>query len=82
MSCGWRSGEKDNPMTERHFIVTERDHAWMYSHRGDAAGPFKTREQAIEAAIAEATAMGDPAAQVIVQDHDMQQETVWRYPEG
>ena len=68
-------------MTERHFIVTERDHAWMYSHRGAPAGLFKTREEAIEAAIAEAAALGDPAAQVIVQNRDMQQETVWRYPE-
>jgi hypothetical protein len=47
MSCRWRSDEMDSPMTERHFILTERD------------------------AIAEATAMGDPAAQVIVQHHDM-----------
>lgn len=68
-------------MTERHFTVTERDHAWMYSHRGDPAGPLKTREEAIEAAIAAAATFGDPAAQVIVQNRDMQQETVWRYPE-
>jgi hypothetical protein len=73
---------EEEKVTESHFIVTERDHAWMYSHRGDPAEPFKTRSEAIEAAIAEATAIGDPAAHVIVQNRDMQQETVWRYPEG
>jgi hypothetical protein len=67
-------------MDERHFIVTERDHAWLYSYRGDPAGPFKTRQEAIAAAIAEATERGDRSAHVIVQDKDMQQEIVWRYP--
>ena len=64
-----------------HFIVSQRADVWLYSHRGDDAGPFKTREEAIEAAIQEATQAGDPATEVIVQDKDMQQETVWRYPE-
>jgi hypothetical protein len=68
-------------MAQNHFIVTQRDNAWVYSVQGDGAGPFKSREEAIEAAIAEATQKGDPAAEVIVQDHDMQQETVWRYPD-
>ena len=56
-----------------HFIVSQRDNVWLYSHRGDNGGPFKTRDDAIAAAIAEATEGGDPATEVIVQDHDMQQ---------
>jgi len=68
--------------SESHFIVTQRDHAWVYSHRGDPAGPFKTRQEAIDAAIAEATLLGDPRAHVIVQDNDMLQETVWSYPDN
>jgi hypothetical protein len=35
----------------------------------------------VAAAISEATEIGDPAIEVIVQDHDLQQETVWRYPD-
>jgi len=65
--------------TERHFIVFERDNAWQYSHRGVGAGPFKSRETAISAAIQEAEALHDPEVEVIVQDKDLQQETVWRH---
>ena len=68
-------------MSGSHFIVSERDNAWTYSNRGDGAGPFKSREAAVAAAIAEATERGDLDAEVIVLDRDMQQETVWRYPE-
>ena len=68
-------------MAAKHFLVSERDHAWGYSSGGDPAGPFKTRQEAIDAAIAEATLDGDPSAKVIVQDHDLQQETVWQYPD-
>jgi hypothetical protein len=67
-------------LSEGRFIVTQRDNAWSFSHRGDPAGPFKTRQEAIDAAIAEACNLGNPGAQVIVQDHDLTQETVWRYP--
>lgn len=66
--------------TPNHFIISYRDHSWLYSNRGDEAGPFRTREEAVEAAIAEAVQTGNPATKVIVQDHDLQQETVWSYP--
>ena len=77
---GMRIYGGEDPMTERHFIVSERDHVWQYSFRGSVAGPFKSREDAIDAAIEEAGQAGDPQIAVIVQDHDMQQETVWRHP--
>jgi hypothetical protein len=69
-------------MVTSHFIVSQRDHVWLYSYRGDEAGPFKTKEEAVEAAIGEATQRGDPNSEVIVLDRDMQQETVWRYPDN
>ncbi len=69
-------------MIDNHFVVSARDNVWLYSHKGDGAGPFKTRDKAIEAAIAEAIETGDIAAEVLVLDHDMQQETVWRHPDG
>ena len=68
-------------MSEQHFIVTARDHAWQYSFRGSIAGPFKSRDEAIAAAIEDAKETGEGDVQVIVQDHDMQQETVWTYPD-
>jgi len=68
-------------MSERHFIVYERDNSWQYTYRGSIAAPFKSRQDAIDAAIDEARKTGDANIEVIVQDHDMQQETVWRHAE-
>jgi hypothetical protein len=69
-------------LADNHFIVSQRDHVWVYSNGGDEAGPFKTREEAVEAAVGEATQLGNPTSEVIVLDRDMQQETVWRYPDN
>lgn len=68
-------------MTERHFIVYERNNNWQYTYRGTIAASFKSRDEAVAAAIQEARETGDPNVTVIVQDHDMQQETVWRHPD-
>jgi hypothetical protein len=68
-------------MSERHFIVYLRDASWQYSYRGSITAPFKSREEAIEAAIGEAQDLDDPAIEVLVQDADMKTETVWR-PDG
>ncbi|QQR40427.1 DUF2188 domain-containing protein [Devosia rhizoryzae] len=68
-------------MSERHFIVYLRDSSWQYSYRGSVTAPFKTREEAIESAIADAREQNDPEIEVVVQDADMRTETVWR-PEG
>lgn len=66
-------------MTERHFIVCEKDHAWQHSYRGAVTGPFKSRAEAIEDAITAAAEVEDPDVEVIVQDHDLSQQTVWRH---
>jgi len=68
-------------MSERHFIVYERDNSWQYTYRGSIAAPFKSRQDAIDAAIEQARQSNDATVEVIVQDHDMQQATVWRHAE-
>jgi hypothetical protein len=65
-------------MSERHYLVYLRDAAWQFSYRGSVTAPFKTREEAIEAAIEEAQESEDPDIEVLVQDADMRMETVWR----
>ena len=68
-------------MSDRHVIVYERDNSWQYTYRGSIAAPFRSRQDAIDAAISEARQTNDSTIEVIVQDHDMQQETVWRHAE-
>lgn len=65
-------------MSERHYLVYLRDAAWQFSYRGSITAPFKSREEAIEAAIEEAQQSEDPDIEVLVQDADMRMETVWR----
>ena len=73
---------EDHPMSERHLIVTQRDSAWQYMYRGTVTGPFKSREQAIEGAISEARGTKDTDIEVVVQDLDLNQVTVWRSGEA
>jgi hypothetical protein len=61
-----------------HFVVSQKDTAWQFSFRGEVTGPFSDRNQAIESAIAEATATGLPDVEVVVQDPDTKTEVVWR----
>ena len=67
-------------MSRHHFIVRERDNAWQYSYQGHGAGPIQSRDEAIAAAIEEARETGEAKGEVIVQDKDLQEETVWRVP--
>ena len=71
-----RVGAQGGPLIDNHFAVSARDNVWLYGHKGDGAGPFQTRDEAIEAAISEAIQTGDIAAEAVVLDHDMQQESV------
>jgi hypothetical protein len=54
-----------------------RHSAWQYTFCGSITAPFGSREEAIEAA----RESQGPQAEVIVQNPDMQEETVWR-PHG
>ncbi|HEV2513846.1 MAG TPA: hypothetical protein VGV07_01240 [Devosia sp.] len=63
---------------QHHFIVNHRDDIWQYTYRGSIFAHFKSRQEAIDAAIAAARATNEPYVQVLVQDADMKQEMVWR----
>lgn len=65
-------------MSQNHFLVYLRDSAWQFSYRGSITAPFKTREQAIEAAIFAARESEEANVEVLVQDSDMRTESVWR----
>lgn len=69
-------------MTEKHLIVSQIESGWQFTIGGTVTAPFKSREEAIESAIAEARERADPDITVIVQDKDMVQETVWRADNG
>jgi len=61
-----------------HYLVTFHDAAWQFTFRGTVTGPIKSREEAVTLAIAEAERNGEGDIEVIVQDPDLRQETVWR----
>ena len=65
-------------MSTKHFVVAQRDTAWQFSYRGDITGPFVSKQEAIDEAIAAASRTEDPEVEVVVRDADMKTETVWR----
>jgi hypothetical protein len=65
-------------MSAHHFIVSQRESSWEFSHHGDVTGPFRSREHAIEEAIAAAAATGSTDVEVMVRDADHKTETVWK----
>ena len=66
-------------MSTSHYIVSEQSpSAWQFSHKGQITGPFGSREEATEAAIAEAGQSEDPEVEVVLRDANMKTETVWR----
>jgi hypothetical protein len=69
-------------MSNSHFLVYLRDASWQFTYRGSITAPFKSREEAIEAAIEAAQESDDPDVEVVVQDADMRTETIWRPQRG
>ena len=65
-------------MDTNHYVVSQRESAWQYSHRGEISGPYDTKQKAIDAAIAGAKQAGDADAEVLVRDADLKTESVWR----
>jgi hypothetical protein len=66
-------------MSSSHYLVAAAAiSGWQFSHKGDITGPFESKEQAVEAAIAAAGEAEAPDVEVMVQDADMKLETVWR----
>ena len=69
-------------MSSPHFIVFHRDAAWQYTYRGSIRAPFSSREEAVAAAIDAARETGDPDVEVIVQNPETVEETVWSGSSG
>lgn len=65
-------------MSNTHFVVAARDNAWHFSFKGAMTGPFTSREDAVEAAIAQAGEEEHDDIEVIVLNADLTPETVWR----
>lgn len=69
-------------MSQDHYLVVFRDHHWDVTHKGDVQGPFRSREDALKAAIAGAAEDGRNgiSAEVRVQeDQDREFRTAWKY---
>jgi hypothetical protein len=65
---------------EQYFIVHDNNE-WKISFKEKHYGPYATQQEAIEAAIDAANAMGEIGidAQVLVQDADQKLRTEWTY---
>ena len=69
--------------TEQYFIVLHNNE-WKISFKEKLYGPYATQQDAIEAALDAAHAMGEIGidAQVLVQDADQKLRTEWTYGQG
>lgn len=65
---------------EQYFIVQDNNE-WKISFKDKHYGPFDSQQEAIEAAIDAAYAMGNIGidAEVLVQDADQKLSTAWSY---
>jgi hypothetical protein len=61
-----------------HYVVAQQDKAWQFSFKGDVTGPFTSREEAVEEAIAAAQRSGDQDVEVMVRDAELNSQTVWK----
>jgi hypothetical protein len=66
-------------MAEHHYIVARSESQWKVSYRGTDQGPFTSKEEAIEIAIAAAQAEHDEGedVEVLVQDIESNFHTAW-----
>lgn len=69
-------------MAEHHYIVSNNGGIWQFSALGSTFAHFGSRDEAVDAAIEAAREAGEPEAQVIVQDMNREQQTVWRAGQG
>lgn len=65
-------------MAEHHYIVSNNGGVWQFSALGNTFAHFSSQKDAVDAAIAAAQDAGEPEAQVIVQETNKEQLTVWR----
>jgi hypothetical protein len=68
-------------MPEHHYIVSNNHGVWQFSALGNTYAHFSSEQEAIDAAIQAAKESGEPEAEVIVQELNREQSTVWRASE-
>lgn len=70
-------------MAAEQYIIVHHDCEWMIIFNYKYYGPFDSQEDAVEAAIDAAYAMGGIGidAQVLVKDAKHQLNTEWAYPQ-
>ena len=68
-------------MTVEQYFILRDNNEWKISFNDKLYGPYDTQQDAIEAAIDAAYAMGEIGidAQVLVQDTDQKLRTAWSY---
>ena len=71
--------DSESAHPERHFIVFFSNAGWQFTYRGSITGPFENRDIAVAEAIREARESGTEGVEVIVQEKDLRQQTVWRH---
>lgn len=66
--------------SERYFVILENNE-WKISFRDEHYGPYPNQQEAIEAAVDAAHAMGEIGidTQVLTQDADNNFKTEWAY---
>jgi hypothetical protein len=68
-------------MTAEQYLIIQDNGEWKISFKDKQYGPYESQQEAIDAAIDCACAMGDIGidAQVLVQEVDKEQRTAWSY---
>jgi hypothetical protein len=68
-------------MAAEQYFILQDNNEWKISFNGRQYGPYDTQQDAIEAAIDAAYAMGDIGidTEVLVQDGDRKHTTAWSY---
>ncbi|MDB5623776.1 MAG: hypothetical protein JWR39_2339 [Devosia sp.] len=66
-------------MAEHHYIVARSESQWKVSYHGTDQGPFATKDEAVEVAIAAARAEHEDGTdvEVLVQDIESNFHTAW-----
>ena len=69
-------------MAAEKYIIELHNHEWKVRFKDTYYGPYNTQDEAVEAALDAAFAMGEIGidAEVLVQDGEHPLKTEWAYP--
>ncbi|HEY4202440.1 MAG TPA: hypothetical protein VGM83_17960 [Devosiaceae bacterium] len=67
-------------MTAHHYVVSQNKGCWHVSFHGINQGPFSTKQDAVDTAIAEARQSARPnvEVEVLVQDIESNFRSAWK----